>query len=184
MNLKRLLVPGVGAGIMAVALTMPIGADDSISVSVTPLVLSVSADVDTVNYGTLAYSTDNSSRSTEESPLITVTNNGSVASHIDLRGANATAQVNGQDNWTLSCDPNGLGTVAMNQFVHKFGAGAVGDFNGSGIFTLCSDSSKRLASAVDPQGNADFTLQFAMPTGTNGFGPRASSVTVIAVAAP
>jgi hypothetical protein len=161
---------------------MPIGADDSISVIVTPLVLSVTADVETVNYGTLPYSTDNSSRSTEESPLITVTNNGSVASHIELRGANATAQVGGQDNWTLSCDPSGLGVVAQNQFVHKFGAGNVGDWNAGGIATLCSDSTKRLASNVIPTRNADFTLQFAMPTGTNGFGPRSSSVTVIAVA--
>jgi hypothetical protein len=182
LNLKRLIVPGVVAGAIAVALTMPIGADDNISVSVTPLVLSVSANIETVDYGTLPYSPANDDRSTDESSAITVTNNGSVPTHIDLRGANAEALVDGQDDWTLSCDPNGLGTVGNNLFVHKFGAGSSVDFNGSGIFTLCSDSSKRLASNVALAGEAMFVLQFAMPTGTNGFGPRSSSVTVIAVA--
>jgi hypothetical protein len=182
LNFKRFIVPGVVAGLIAVVLTMPVGADDSIAVSVTPLVLSVSASPDTVNYGTMPYSAANDSRSTKESAAITVTNNGSVPTHIDLRGANADALVDGQDDWTLRCDPNGLGTVGNNQFVHKFGAGSTVDFNGSGIFTLCSDSSKRLASNVALAGEAMFVLQFAMPTGTNGFGPRSSSVTVIAVA--
>ena len=184
MNLKRLIVPSIIAGAIAVALTMPIGADDSISVSVTPLVLSVTADVESINYGTMPYSAADNSRSTKASPLVTVTNNGSVASHIDLRGANATADVGGQDNWTLSCDPPGLGVVAQNQFVHKFGQGDVSDWNGGGINTLCSGTAKRLASNVQSSNAATFKLEFAMPTSSSGFGARSSAVTVIAVAAP
>jgi hypothetical protein len=184
LNLKRLIVPGIAAGAIAVALTMPIGADDGeISTTITPLVISVSVSPDTVNYGTAPMSAADNSRSTKESPTITVTNTGSVPIHVDLRGSDAEPDVNGQATWTLNCEPIGLGVVGTNQFVHKFGLGATPDFNGSGINTLCSDSNKRLQSNLALNGQSQFMLQFAMPTASTGLGPRSSSVTVVATQA-
>jgi hypothetical protein len=183
LKLKRFIVPGVVAGLIASALTMPIGADDGvITTTVTPLVLSVSVNNTEVDYGALPLSIDNSSRSKKVSnEEITATNNGSVTSNLYLRGSDATSAVPDNTTWTLDCTGGMHGTIGTNRYAHRFDTGTY-DFDGGGE-PLCSDpaAQKLLQSGVTTGGNALFKLQMNMPSDSTGYATRSSTVTVVAV---
>jgi len=183
LNLKRLIVPGLAAGAIAVALTMPIGADDGVvTTTVTPLVLSVSVDETSVSYGALPLSTAVDSRSKGVSQEITASNNGSITSNIRIRGSDATSGVVGNTTWTLDCTGDMHGTIGANRFAHRFDTPAY-DFDGGGQ-PLCSgvNDSKLLQAGLAVSGQAPFKLQMNMPTSSTGYAERSSTVTVIAVA--
>ena len=182
MNLKRLIVPGIVAGAIAVALTMPIGAEDNITTTVTPLVLSVNVTPGSFDYGELEFSQDNSTRSKASSDSFTVMNTGSVASDIEIRGSDATPEVITETTWEMDCSPAGQGTVAANQFVHRFAFGDSPDFGGGGA-ALCDEANKVLATDVIVGGSFGFGLEMNMPTSSTGLSERSTTVTVIAVQA-
>jgi len=181
LKLKHLFVPAV-AGLIAAALTMPIGADDEIVTTVTPLVLSVNVTPGSFDYEELEFSQDDSTRSKAESDIFTVTNTGSVSSDIEVRGSDATPEVLTEATWEMDCSPAGLGTVAANQFVHRFAFGDSPNFSGGGT-ALCDDSNKNLATDVIVGGSFGFGLEMNMPTSSTGLSERSTTVTVIAIQA-
>lgn len=183
MKLKRFIVPGVVAGLIATGLTMPIGADDGvIQTTVTPLVLSVNVNQTSIDYGSLEYSAADNDRETAESGTISATNKSSVLADLRIKGSDATSATAGHSTWVLNCSPDGvMGTVAVDQYVHRFAAGGT-TFAGSAP-ALCKTTTKLLFEDVAPDGAIDFDLQWNMPlqNTTGGNSARTSTVTVIAV---
>jgi hypothetical protein len=185
LKLKRFIVPGVVAGLIASALTMPIGADDGvITTTVTPLVLSVSVNQTSIDYGSVPLSADDNSRSVKQSPAIQFTNNGSVPSKLLIRGSDATTTASGHSTWILDCDPSARGEVGLNKYAHRFDrpSGTTYDFVGGGE-ALCSSpaESKELMPTLGAGDSDEFKLEWNMPTASTGYSPRSSTVTVIAV---
>ena len=150
------------------------GADTApVSATVTPKNISVSVSPTSVNYGILALSTSNASRTTATSSTFTATNNGNVTEKFDIRGTNATGDV----TWTLNYDPANTGTVGANQYVHRYDEGST--FT-DGEAKALSTSYLTLKTGVGTGSNAQFVLEMNMPTGTTGYGEKSSTVTVLA----
>ena len=183
MKIKRLIVPGVVAGLLAMGLTMPIGADNSITTTVTPLVLSVSVDQTSVQYGSLPLSPDNIDRSVGLSQVINATNHSSVTANLQIKGSDATPTDGNDSTWTLDCSPATTGTVGTDQYVHRFALGGSYDFVSNGK-AMCPVAYTALASGLEANGAGmiDFKLQMNMPIASDGYSQRSSTVTVIAVA--
>ena len=160
---------------MVVGVAVLAGTEEPISATVTPKLVSVSVSPTTVNYGTLALSTSDGSRTTALSGTFTATNGGNVTETFNIKGTDAT----GGTTWTLDYSPANTGTVGNDQYVHRYDEGA--SFIGGEAAAL-STSYLTLKAGVAALGTADFVLQMNMPTGTTGYGQRSSTVTVQAVA--
>ena len=182
--MKKLLISLPLVISLAALLYLPAGADDTVTASVTPLVLSVEVNPGTVDYGTLSMSNDNIDRTVLSSVTITAENAGSNAKFM-IRGSDAVSPDPGNTDWALNCDSDVTGTVGSNQFVHRFKLGNQPSFDEPGAHTLCSDEnggSKELSPLIMAGVNTEFTLQIAMPTDTTGTAQRSTTVTVIASA--
>jgi hypothetical protein len=178
--LKRLAVLGIAVAAIAGVLTLPALADGTVTATVTPLVVSVTVDTPTFDYGTMPLSAADNTRSKKESSVITATNNGSGPEDFALKGSDATPAVGTEATWTLSCTSGG--TVDNNQFVHRYSTGNPPDFVG-GSAPLCSGSAQNIATNVAATtGSSSFGLQMNMPTGTTGYSQRSTTVTVVATA--
>jgi hypothetical protein len=187
LNLKRLIVPGIAAGAIAVAMTVPITAEDGvITTTVTPLVLSVSVDEESVNYGSLEFSAANDDRETALSQMITATNDSSVIADLRIRGSDASPANTTHSTWQLNCAPGETGTIDIDQYVHRFALGPTYNFFDTNTSeSLCDSGSALLQSglAASGAGQIDFKLQWSMPleNPTGGYSARSSNVTIIAV---
>ena len=183
--MKKLALVSVLVAALFGALAVPAlsQTSDTIEVTMSPqLLLSVIIDQEAVDYGTLALSPSNASRTQMPSFTVSVRNTGNAPTNLVIAGSDATSTL-GSNTWVLNCDPADMGTVGMNQYVHRFweSTASVNDAQ-----ALCSDSDKELATDVQPwteQNNISvgFRLQLNMPTGTTGYGERTSTVTVTAV---
>ena len=168
-------------------LALPALAADTgtVAATVTPLlVLSVSLDVTNVAYGTLATSPNNTSRTTGQSAVITATNNGNTNEDIRIYTGNATPADGAHATWILNCDSNDVdpdGTVAANQYVHRFDKAA--PLDSGDALTICTNAAQKvISSALAPTGSHQFVLQLNMPTSTTGFSQRSMTVTIVAFA--
>jgi len=179
--MKQLVLVTLVSAVLFSGLAVPALSDpDSLEVKVTPLVLSVNIDEETLDYGALALSSADDSRSSKASQELFVTNTGSVIADLLIQGSNATSTAGGSSNWALNCSPTDVGTVGANQYVHRFLTGASTDWAQGKA--LCPASSQPLASGVDAlTGQVGFKLQMNMPTSSTGFGERISTVIVTAV---
>jgi hypothetical protein len=169
---------------LAALLYLPAGADDDLTATITPLVLSVEVSPSSIAYGTLPLSNNDIDRRLAMSQTITADNLGSDAKFV-IRGSDATTLTQDHANWTLDCSSDTTGIVGQDQFVHRFKVGSQPDFNQSGAHTLCSTAnggSKELSPNVISGTDVEFTLQLAMPIGSTGQSQRSTTVTVIAVA--
>ena len=163
------------------ALTLPVLADsNSVSVSVTPMVVAVNVNPTSIDYGSLALSAADDARSTAVSPQIGVFNTGSVIADFKVRGSNATPSIGGQTTWTLDCTGT-TGVVGANKYALRFSTANPADFIGGGD-TLCPSSDKTLATSAAVGGETDVKFQMNMPTGSTGYSSRSSTITVIATA--
>lgn len=165
------LVLGVAVPVWAAEDTAEVG------VTVTPGVVSVTVLPASVDYGTLALSTSNVERSTAESATITATNEGTVTEDFTIKGANSNST-----DWTLSSSPDATGTVAADQFAHRFDEGAT--FTDGEAATLDNTAYKELKSGVTAAGSVEFVLQMNMPTSDSTHkGAQSTTVTVLATEA-
>ncbi len=173
------------AMIVVLALPALAAGTGTVNATVTPLqVVSVSLDVTTVAYGTLATSPSNASRTTAQSLVITATNNGNSTEDLRIYTGNATPASGGDAPWTLHCEPadaNNVGIVAQDQYVHRFDNAA--PLDSADARTICTSANQKvLSSALAALGSQQFVLQLNMPTASTGFSQRSMPVTVVAFA--
>jgi len=161
-------------GLLAfVALPVIAAGEEVVTATVTPEIVSLTVDTPTVAYGTLALSPSDASRTTAESGVIVVTNNGTVNEDFDIKGTSTA-------NWTLNSSPADTGTVATDQFVHRFDADAT--FT-DGTASALSTSNQALGGGnVAPAGTQDFVLQMNMPTASTVSTEQSTTVTILATA--
>ena len=177
--MKQLIATICILGLVGMVVGVGVQADDTVTATVTPKLISVTLSDTTINYGTLALSTDNSNRSTAESVTITATNNGNVTSNLTIVGSNATG---GTTPWIISSDPAADGAVASDQFAHRFDEGST--FVTGEAAALDSSAYKTLKNGVAGSGTVDFILQMNMPTSsTNTSDTKSTTVTVLATEA-
>jgi hypothetical protein len=129
----------------SIALTVPSLADENqtVSATVTPLLISVLIDPTSVTYGTRA---PNTTQHASNPTFVTVTNNGSVTERFNIKGAASTPSA-----WTLGA------TAGTNQYVHRFST------NGS-TFTEMQTGDQSLMTGVGVSSNFQLFLQMDMPT--------------------
>ena len=151
-----------------------------VTATVTPQNISVTVSPGSASYGTLSLSTSDASRTTALSGAFTATNNGNTSETFTIKGSDATAV--SEITWTLNDAPDATGTVASNQYVHRYDNTTGGVFNTGEARALNSSSYKALAAGVAASGTADFVLQMNMPTATTGLSQRSSTVTILATA--
>jgi len=164
---------------LVLALAAPVlAAEDTavVSATVTPSVVAVSISPTSVEYGILALSTSDTDRSTAESETITATNDGNVTSDFTIMGSDASGMLT--TNWTLSSDPPEKGTVAADQFAHRFDEGTT--FNGVEAAALDSTAYKPLKAGITDAGTADFVLEMNMPTSSTDSETKSTTVTILA----
>ena len=134
----------------------------TVSATVTPAVLSVTATPTSVDYGTVELSATN----VTPTPLFfTATNNGSITENINIRGADTA-------NWTLE------NAVGANQYVHK----ASNDNFAIQTITLVTPGSTLLKASVAVNGTVTVSLKLDAPTSSTTAATQTAVVTVIAVA--
>ena len=163
---------------LAGGLTLPVIADsNTVNVSVTPMVVAVNVSPTSIDYGTLALSAADDTRTTAVSNQVAVSNTGSVAADFKIHGSNATPS-NGVDaTWTLDCTST-TGVVGTNKYAHRFSTANPADFIGGGD-TLCPSTDKTLATNIPSGGESDVKFQMNMPTGSTGYSARSSTITVV-----
>lgn len=147
---------------------------DQVTATVTPLVVGVTVSPTSHNYGVLALSTSDGSRTTATSAVITATNAGSVAEDFNIKGADSA-------DWGINASPAATGTVGSGQFVHRYDAGSTFTTGEAAALESASGNYKVLADAVATSGTQDFVLQMNMPTATSVTAQQSTSVTVQAV---
>jgi hypothetical protein len=182
---KQLVLVSLIALALLGLLALPAGSQtaDGVDAVVTPFGVAIRIDDESVNFGTLSLSNDDTDRTTADSPALTVHNDGSAAADLMIQGSNATAEALGDAEWILDCsDQNGM--VGTNQFVLLYALDIDPLDWASAGHSLCPGSTKSLQAGVAGGGNTVFLLQMNMPTGTSGFSARTSTVTVTATQAP
>jgi hypothetical protein len=166
-------------------LALPAGSQtaDGVDAVVTPFGVAIHIDDESVNFGTLSLSNDDTDRTTADSSAITVHNDGSAAANFSIEATDGIPASQGDATWILDCsDQNGF--VDANRFALLFALDANPiDWPQAGN-SLCQGATKTLQNGVASGGNTMFVLQMNMPTGTSGFSARTSTVTVTATQAP
>ena len=135
--------------------------ESTVSATVTPAVLSVTATPTSVDYEVVELS------ATGETPtplFFTATNNGSIIENIEIRGADTT-------NWTL--EP----TAGANQYVHR---ASKNNFSPQ-IITLTTEN-QELDTGVAVDGTVTVHLNLDAPTSSTTAATQTAVVTVIATA--
>ena len=159
---------------LAVGVGVSAGTESSVTATVTPQNISVSLNAASVNYGILELSASDGNRVTALSSTFTATNDSNVSADFTIRGSNT------DNGWTLDSTPADTGTVAADQFVHRFDADAT--FT-TGTAKALDTSNQTLGLAI-PSGNTqDFVLEMNMPiSSTNPSAVQSSTVTIVATA--
>jgi hypothetical protein len=184
---KQLVLVLVIAAALFGVLTLPASSQtgDSLDAVVTPFGVAIQIDETEIDFGTLDLSPADDDRIHGESAVVTVVNVGSAPADLSISGSHAAPSTLGQAQWTLDCSSES-GQVGANQFVLQF---ALDDLSGiqwdSAGKSLCPGPTKALQSGVmGDGGEVDFRLRMAMPTSTDGFSARTSTITVTATQAP
>jgi hypothetical protein len=159
--LSRVAFLLVAFGMITGGLTLTAYADDNqtVSATVTPLLISVNVAPGSVNYGTQPFS------AVEVAPnptSVVVTNSGSVTETFQIRGAASTPS-----GWTLG------GTAGSNTYVHRFKLG-------QGTFAPLTTSNQLLVSNVPTTSNVDVFLNLDMPTSSTFLTQQTLPVTIVA----
>ena len=156
---KKLWAALGGAALLASAAIPALAVTEgSVTATVTAQSISITVDVPSVPYGTLAVNTESA-----PSAIITATNNGNVTENFNIKGSNST-------NWTLSDVAAGAGT-----FMHKF---AKSQDAYTAYTALHNTNYTALATGVAASGTQLFKLKLTMPTSTTFFAQQSTTVTV------
>ena len=141
------------------------GADtDTVIATVMPQTVSVSVDVEDVDYGVL----DVGETSTP-SAVITATNGGNVTEKFEIKGSDSTP------DWVLSDT-----AVGAETFMHEF---ATDDDSYAAYTALHNTGYTTLDTSVATSGTQLFKLQLKMPSSTTATTQQSSTVTILATEA-
>jgi len=166
------IIAAIGAGALIALMAVSVSAGDTVTATVTPEQIAVSVDVANFDYGILSVSASDGSRTTALSGTITATNDGNVNENFNIKGTSTA-------NWTLNSSPASTGTVAADQFVHRFDADAT--FT-DGTANALSTTNQALGAAIVPSNTQQFELQMNMPTSSAVTTQQSTTVTVVATA--
>jgi len=139
----------------------------TVTATVTVQNVSVSVEDGTVTYGTLATSSSTNTAAAGLDDSQTATNDGNVASDLNIRGQNTTA-------WTLA------GSVGADQYKHDF---CVTDCDGTPTWTALTTNYQALATGVAASGTQVFDLRINTPSSSSSYTQQSADITVQAVAA-
>jgi hypothetical protein len=143
-------------------LTAVAGPEDTVTATVTPVVISVIVTPDSVDYGPVQLNTSNAVPT--GSPL-DVRNNGTVLEDFEIKGSDT-------QNWTLA------GAAGDSQFVHKFST------SGPPSFTNMTTAFQTLASDVaHTTGVVNVHLRMDMPTQSQFTTTQTTTITIRALMA-
>ena len=163
--MKKILA-GLALLSLVLGLALPVVAadTDTLTATVTPQVIAVSVDIESVDYGVL-----NVSETSDPSTVITATNDGNVTEKFEIKGSNST-------DWTLSNT-----AVGEDQFMHEFAT----DDDSYVAYTALhnTDYATLDASVSTPTGTQLFKLQLKMPSSTTVTTEQSTTVTVLAAEA-
>ncbi len=135
--------------------------ESTVNATVTPAVLSVTVDPNTVDYGTVELGIqDNLPNPT----TFTAKNNGSITEDIEIRGANTA-------NWTLVS-----GVPATDEYRHEFSK------DGFTTPLILTTSNQTLDTGIAVNGEVIVSLRLDAPTASTTAATQTAPVTVIAVA--
>ena len=156
---------------------------DSLEVKVSPqLVLAVRIPESSslVQFGDLLLSDANDSRTTGQSDVLEVWNDGATEVSLLIEGTDAEPSDSQHSTWTLDCtnQPNGL--VGEHRYVLRFAPTMNPDWAQDGM-ALCTAPGNTFVQSIGSGGQVQFRLQVAMPTETTGYSERSSTVTITAV---
>ena len=160
-SIGRKIAVAVFAVALIAASVLPVFAanEGAVTATVTAQNISITVDVTTVAYGTLAVTTESS-----PSVVITAANNGNVTETFNIKGSNST-------NWILSNTAAGADT-----FMHKF---AKSQDVYVAYTALHNTNYTALATGVAGiSGTQLFKLKLTMPNSTTFFGQQSTTVTV------
>ena len=149
-----------------VALVVPaavFAAEDTVTCTVTAVLVSVTVSDGDVAYGTLALGA--SKKASALGDTQTVTNNGTVIEDFYIKSSNATRD--GGTTWHL-------GIPGHNEFTHRWDTG-VATWNPMG------DSYNLMTMDVWPGNSVSLDLQIDMPSSTDDYLEHSITVTVLAV---
>ena len=133
---------------------------DTVTATVTPQTVSVTVDIESVDYGVL-----DMSETSAPSAVITATNSGNVTEKLEIKGSDST-------NWTLS--PSAVGA---NTFMHEF---ATDDDSYASYTALNNTTYDTLDTSVVESGTQLFKLQLKMPSSTTNTETQSTTITVLA----
>ncbi|MCL4415128.1 MAG: hypothetical protein M1365_00280 [Actinobacteria bacterium] len=138
----------------------------TVAATVTAQNVSITLDVTSVTYGTLATGASKDTTTGGTNTSITATNNGNVNEDFTIRGANTT-------NWTLS------GSAGSENYVHAF---CTATCDSTPTWTALTTSNASLQATVSASGTKTFDLKITTPTSTANFTEQTANVTVTAAA--
>ncbi|MCL4353929.1 hypothetical protein M1349_00465 [Patescibacteria group bacterium] len=137
-----------------------------VAATVTAQSVSISLDVTSVTYGTLATSGTKDTTASGTNTSITATNSGNVSEILTIKGADTT-------NWTLA------GSAGTNNYVHQF---CTTTCDTTPSWTALTTSDQTLAASVASSGTQVFDLKITAPSSTTFFTQQTANVTVTAAA--
>jgi signal recognition particle receptor subunit beta len=161
---QRILTLVVALALVALVVPAVVSAaeEDTVTCTVTAVLLSVTVSDGDVAYGIVALGSSN--RASTLGDTQTVTNNGTVVEAFYIKSSNAIRD--GGTTWHL-------GTPGHNEFRHRWD---------TGISTWISmiDSYLLMASNVEPGNSVTLDLQIDMPSSTDDYLEHSITVTVLA----
>ena len=145
-------------------LTASAGPEDSVSATVTAVVISVNVSPNSISYGPQPVGTTNA----VPSPMpLDVLNDGTVAENFQIKGSNTA-------DWSLAS------TAGTNQYVHIFSTdGPTGTYK-----ALTTTNQALYSGSVAPAGVVNVDLRMDLPTLTAATTQQTATVTVLATQAP
>lgn len=156
--MKSLIATICILGLVGMVVGVAVKAEDTVTATVTPRLISVSVDPTSVDYGIMGTGED------QVSGTITVTNDGNDVEDITITGSNAT-------NWTLG------GAVGSEIFVHKADVGAT-FVEGEAVTLTTSPQSFIDDMAV---GSQSMVLKIYTPDSTAVTAQQSTTVTLTAI---
>lgn len=150
---------------MVVGVAVKAGTTAPLTATVTPKLITVSVSPGNFNYGILDLNTTKSTLDLSPVRTQTATNGSNVEVRLNIMSSDAV----GGTNWVLAAT-----TGVLDQFVHKFKGGDVGE-----VWTqLPVDHSYATLDAKPAAGSVAFDLQITTPTATTDSASKAITVTV------
>ena len=143
----------------ALAMSATAGPEDTVSATVTAVVISVNVSPNSISYGSQPLGKTNAI----PSPMpLDVLNDGTVTENFAIRGSGTAA-------WTLAA------TQGADQFAHRFSTSGP-----TGTYTALTTSNQTLFNSVAPTGVINVDLRMDLPTTTSSTAEQTTTLTIVA----